>query len=89
MLIVRSEVAMLDDSAGEHARIGETRPDQPKLEFPHVFRTVDDSELLTVFHRQSFGIHKDHGVLHDELMGYDQRVDAPSSTAPTFNGDVG
>lgn len=89
MLIVRFEAAMLYDSAGEHDRIGEIKPDQPKMEFPHVFWTVDDSELLTVFHRQSCGIHKDHGVVHYAFLACDQCIDVLSSTAPTFNGDVG
>ena len=88
ILIVRFEAAMLYDSSGEHDRVGKIKPDQPELEFPHVFWTVADSELLTVFHRQSCGFHKDRGVVHYAFLAVDQGIDVLSKTAPTFDGDV-
>jgi len=89
MLIVRFENPLLYDAAGEHDRIGTIEPDQRALEFPHVFWTINESELVAIFHRQSCGIHNDRSVVHYAFLACDQCIDVLSAVEPTFDGDVG
>lgn len=88
MLIIRFEDPLLYDAAGEHNRIGAIEPDQPALEFPHAFWTINKSELVDIFHRQSCGIHNDGGVVHYAFLACDQCINVLSTIEPTFDGDV-
>ena len=89
MLIVRFGSALLYDSAAESDRIGETQQEQPELEFPHVFWTVENSELLSLFHRQSCGIHADEPLVHFSFLACNQCIDVISREPPTFSGNGG
>jgi hypothetical protein len=82
VLIVRFDNPLYYASSDESFRIGPIEPAQPKLEFPHVFWRVAESELVTLFHRQSAGAYTSWDVVHYALAACNQVVDVLSTEPP-------
>lgn len=87
MLIVQFDFPLFYCSSDESHRIAALHPPQPAMDFPHVFWTVDDSELLNIFHRQSCGIRADNGLVHYSFLSCNDCVDVISPSPPRFAGD--
>ncbi len=89
VLIVRFDSQLLYDSGAESDRIGEIQPKGQDLKFPHVFWTVEDSELISIFHRQSCGIRTNQKLNHFAFLACNQQVDVIALTPPTFGNPAG
>ena len=82
MLIARFSRALFHCTSDEGDRISPLSPAQPALEFPHVFWTVTDSELLALFHRHSCDVHADRELVHYSFLSCNDCVDVLSSSPP-------
>jgi hypothetical protein len=88
MLIVRFDMPLFYCSSDEGDRLSPLHPPQPNLDFPHVFWTIEDSELLKIFHHQSCNIHADCELAHYAFLSCNACVDVVSRYPPHFTGDV-
>lgn len=75
-------------ASDESNRVSELKPEQADLQFPHVFWTVDDSELVRIFNRQSCNLHADFGIVHYCFLSCNQCIDVLSCKPPLFTGDT-
>jgi hypothetical protein len=85
MLIVLFERPFFYASSDESDRLTGATNDISK-EFPHLFWTVTDSNLIAEFKRQTAGVKDDYAITHYCFLSCNQCVDVLSLVKPTFHG---
>jgi hypothetical protein len=85
--IARFESQLLYTSSDESFRLSGIRNEEP-LKFPHLFWTVDESELIQEFHRQSVNIYADWKINHYAFLAASDCIDVLSVEEPSFSNVI-
>jgi hypothetical protein len=87
MIIVRFESVLFYANSDEGKRLSSVE-NQSDLEFPHVFWKVEDSALVTEFHRQSLGTCDGLNITHYAFLTSSDCIDVLSADEPSFEGNT-
>lgn len=81
--IAKFESVLLYTNSDESFRLSGIR-NRDEVKFPHLFWKVEESELLSEFHRQSLQVYEDWDITHYAFLSGSDCVDVLSAEEPSF-----
>jgi hypothetical protein len=84
VIVIRFESRLLYTNSDEMYRLAGIE-NNDEVRFPHAFWKVEDSGLVTEFHRQSLNIHENVPLTHFAFLSCTDCIDVLSVDEPQFN----